>query len=152
MGFAKVSQNLSADDMHGIRLETIPIFSKREQTVKSLRIWGFEVIAHRTQSQKCDRPVLLARFFGEAFVVELCTNPLLGGAGVGLSVALLTTHPALRAPLRGGDFRVSCFIPGCMGEEAIAVSSVKRQFAIASNPFEQMAAVLYGVISWTDGK
>jgi hypothetical protein len=26
----------------------------------------------------CDRPVLLARFFGEAFVVESCINPFLG--------------------------------------------------------------------------
>jgi hypothetical protein len=26
----------------------------------------------------CDRPVLLTRFFGEAFVVESCINPFLG--------------------------------------------------------------------------
>jgi hypothetical protein len=40
----------------------------------------------------------------------------------------------------------------CIEYKAIAVASVGRQFAIAANPFEQMAAVFYGVISWTDGK
>jgi FHA domain len=34
----------------------------------------------RIRFHKGDRPVLLTRFFGEAFVVEPCTNPLLGGA------------------------------------------------------------------------
>jgi hypothetical protein len=37
-----------------------------------------------SEAPVCDRTFLIARFFGSVLVLDSCTNPLLGGAGVGL--------------------------------------------------------------------